>query len=128
MMTLLLLAAAMTQPHGWLGMRYSWRASPPRGHVLRVESVTPRGPADAARLKPDDLITTINGRAVDFGDELDLLLYLGDRKPGEHVRIGLIREGKPRHIDLILGNLSAAGEAAWERNLELARRRRAARP
>jgi serine protease Do len=57
-----------------------------------IRGVQPGMPADKAGLKPGDIITTINGRAIKDGDEL-----VGDisaRKPGSTVQLGYIRDGK----------------------------------
>jgi S1-C subfamily serine protease len=129
---LLLMLLAATTPTakskplpGWLGMGYVWSSD--RAHkVLHVQRVTHAGPADAAGIKAGDIITTIDGRNVDFGDELDLLLYLGDRKPGERVTFGVVREGRLRNIRVTLRSMPEASRAAWNQNLEIAKRKRIA--
>ena len=49
-------------------------------------------PADKAGLKPGDIITSINGRAIKDGD--DLVGDISARKPGSTVQLGYIRDGK----------------------------------
>ena len=58
-----------------------------------VQQVQPGGPADKAGLKPGDIITTIDGRAIKDGD--DLVNEIASRRPGSTVRLGYLRDGKP---------------------------------
>ena len=125
----LLLASTTTTADpgpGWLGLGYVWAAESDGVKVLNVQRVTPGGPAEKAGVKPGDIITTINERRVDFGDELDLLLFLGDRKPGERLTLGIVREGKRIEIRLRLGTMPETSRQAWKQNLEVARRQRLA--
>ena len=124
MRALCFLAAMITANPGWIGIGYTWTA-PRDGHkALRVQRVTSGGPADKAGLRPDDLITTANGRLVDFGDDLELALYLGEKKPGDHLVFDVIREGRPLKIDVTLGVMSEAQRAVWQQGIEFARRKR----
>lgn len=106
-------------------MGYTWSTAGAH-KVLNVQKVAPRGPAERAGLAPGDIITTINDRPVDFGDDLDLLLYLGSKKPGDRLTLKVIREGASRTVEVKLGTMPAASHAAWKQNLEVARRKRAA--
>ena len=76
--------------------------------VLRVE---PGGPAEQAGItgvgrSPDgrwivgDLVDTVDGRPV--RNPVDLLLLVEERKAGEVVKVGLVREGVPRTVELTL--------------------------
>lgn len=129
-MLLILLAAPAAKtpdaPPGWLGLGYVWSVDNTGQKVLHVQRVVPGGPADTARVKTGDVITSIDGRRVDFGDELDLLLYLGDRKPADHVTFGIVREGRSRRIRVRLGVMPDSSLAAWKQNLDVARRKRLA--
>lgn len=109
---------------GWIGMGYAWSKTAKNRTVLIVQRVTPDGPAAAAGMKAGDIVSSINDRRVDFGDELDLLLFLGDHKPGQHLVFGVTREGKARKIDVTLGTMPESSRAAWNRNLEVARQQR----
>ena len=112
-------------PLPWLGMGYAWSATASGRAVLVVQRIAPDGPSARAGMKAGDTITTINDRAVDFGDELDLLLFLGDRKPGDRLHLDITREGKPRKIEVTLGTMPESRRAAWYRNLEIAKQQRA---
>lgn len=123
---LAMLAASPEPAPGWMGMGYVWSADGAGHKVLRVQRIAAGGPAAIARITPGDIITTIDGRRVDFGDELDLLLYLGDRNPGDRITFTVIREGRARKVQVKLQTMPAASRAAWKQNLEVAKRNRVA--
>ena len=110
----------------WVGMAVTWQETDGRRHLL-VERVTPNGPASRAGVKPGDLVTHINDQRADFGDDLDFLLFVAERKPGERLRIRAIRHGQAKVLTMVLGTLPESGRAAWQRNLAMARERRAER-
>ncbi|MEA2571385.1 MAG: putative serine protease PepD [Acidobacteriota bacterium] len=127
----LIMALAGASPRaaspGWLGMQYTWSAPSKSGHrVLNVRSVAPDGPSDRAGVRAGDIVTTMNGRSVDFGDELELLLFLGEQRAGDHLTLGVVREGRSLKLDIILGTMSPQALAARRQNLEAARRARLA--
>jgi S1-C subfamily serine protease len=111
---------------GWLGLDYTW--SPPQhGHrVLNVQRVAPGGPAQRAGIQPGDIVTHMNARAVDFGDELELLLFLNEQRPGDRLLVTIVREGRRFTLPVSLGVMSAAALAKRAENLEVARHKRAA--
>jgi S1-C subfamily serine protease len=111
---------------GWMGMGYVWSSDGAGHKVLHVQKLAPNGPAAIAGVKLGDIVTTIDGRRVDFGDELDLLLYLGDRKPGDRIAFGIVREGRAQKIRVKLQTMPEASRAAWKLNLEVAKRNRLA--
>jgi serine protease Do len=67
-----------------------------------VQQVQPDGPADKAGLKPGDIVTTIDGRAVKDGD--DLVNDIAARRPGSTVRLGYIRDGKQNDATVTIGD------------------------
>ena len=67
-----------------------------------VQEITPGGPAEKAGLKPDDIITTIDGRTIKDGD--DLVNEIASRRPGSSVRLGYLREGKPADATVTIGD------------------------
>lgn len=126
---LLLMAVTATAkpPLPWLGIAFTWSETATKTHMLHVRSVTPDGPAQRAGIRAGDFVATINGERVDFGDELEFLLFLIERKPGERLRIGVVREGQNVPVQVTLGELPEQRRVKWEQNLEMARRQRAAR-
>ena len=69
------------------------------------------GPAAKAGIKREDIITGINGRSVNTRD--DLRLIIAQILPGTKVSVQLLRDGKPRTVEVTLGKLEddvATGE------------------
>jgi S1-C subfamily serine protease len=120
-------SADKSSPLPWLGLAFTWAESDERSRALHVRAVTPGGPAESAGVKAGDLVTAVNGSRVDFGDELEFLLFLKQRTPGERLRLSIIREGREVHIAVTLGRLPDEARSKWERNLRMAREKRAAR-
>ena len=67
------------------------------GGVL-VNGVTANGPAAKAGLKSQDIITSVDGRAVKDGDEL--VAIISEKAPGSTIRLGYVREGKPETAEV----------------------------
>lgn len=68
-----------------------------------IEQVEPGFPADKAGIKRGDVITSINGKAIESSS--DLRLTIASISPGTRVKVQLIRKGKPKEIWVKLGNL-----------------------
>lgn len=76
-------------------------------------------PAESAGIKPGDLIVGYNGKRVD--DMQTLRLDISNTSPGKAVEFELIRNGKERSLDVVLGDLdndsgSIAGVQGGGRN------------
>ncbi|HEY6291674.1 MAG TPA: trypsin-like peptidase domain-containing protein [Terriglobia bacterium] len=67
-----------------------------------VESVTPDSPAEHAGLRLGDVINSVDSKPTPTGD--DLLAVISDAKPGTKLRIGLVRDGKPMSVDVVVGD------------------------
>ncbi|MCC5827895.1 MAG: trypsin-like peptidase domain-containing protein [Phycisphaeraceae bacterium] len=70
----------------------------------RVTRVFPESAAERAGLRPDDVIVSINNRAIGSMD--DLQRELADLRPGQRVRLGVLREGRRRNMTATLGEAS----------------------
>src|SRR6185436_20379367 len=70
---------ATPRPLAWLGMGYTWMDNKDGRKFLVVQKLSPDGPALKAGLRPGDILTTVNGQRVDFGDDLEFLLFLTER-------------------------------------------------
>ncbi len=67
-----------------------------------VTDIAPKSPAEKAGLKSSDVILTLNGKPVATPDQLWLLV--GELPPGATAELGVIAEGKPAVIKVVLGN------------------------
>jgi hypothetical protein len=68
-------------------------ASESNGGGVRVEGVSPGGPAAEAGVKPGDVIVAVQAKPVTTGREL--VRAMEAVEPGEKVELGLKRDGKP---------------------------------
>jgi len=73
-----------------------------RGMV--VAKVAEGGPAANAGLKPEDIITSINGQTVNSWQ--DLRLIVAQNPPGTRVTVQYLRGGKPGELAVTLGRLA----------------------
>ncbi len=91
-----------TATHPQLGVQVT-DATTGDGAVLRT--VTAGGPADKAGLKAGDVVTAVNGLAVDNAD--DLIAHVRSQAPGATVKVTYIRDGKTATVDVTLGEANS---------------------
>jgi serine protease Do len=72
-----------------------------KGGVL-VSTVTPGGPAAKAGIKPQDVITAIDGNSVKDGD--DLVSNVAPRRPGSTARLTYLRDGKENTVTVTIAD------------------------
>lgn len=70
-----------------------------RGVLIR--DVDPGSPADRAGFRPYDVVVSISGEPVDNRNDFIARLY--DFRPGDRVRVGVIRDGERREIEMEIG-------------------------
>jgi S1-C subfamily serine protease len=110
MKTALLLAAmAVAHPQsGWLGIGFTYNVSnAPSGRMvwLFVQQLAPGGPAERAGLKPQDVITAINGRLLWFNQEAEALRYFSEVRSGDRVALKVKRGSSTFTITVVAGNV-----------------------
>jgi serine protease DegQ len=66
-----------------------------------ISGVLEGGPADKAGMKPGDVLTQVNGQAVN--DVAALLNRIAQTKPGDEAKINLLRKGKPMALKVHVG-------------------------
>lgn len=71
-----------------------------KGGVM-VGSVDPDSPAGKAGFKEEDVITKVNGKAIDSSTALRKVLYT-DLKVGDHAKFTIYREGKQQVMNVTL--------------------------
>ncbi|MFY8143647.1 MAG: Do family serine endopeptidase [Caulobacter sp.] len=66
-----------------------------------VAEVVPGGPAAKAGLLPDDILVAVNG--VKISDRSELTREVSKARPGETIKISILRDGKPRVVGVTSG-------------------------
>jgi putative serine protease PepD len=92
------LIAGKTPQHAYLGVTVGDSTS---GAGAAIESVKSGTPADSAGLKAGDVVTKIDGVAVDNAD--DLTAKISAHQPGDKVTLTVTRSGATKTIDVTLG-------------------------
>ena len=69
-----------------------------------LRTVTPGGPADKAGLKTGDVVTSVDGKAVDSAD--DLIAHVRSAAPGSTVAVTYVRDGNTATVNVTLGETS----------------------
>jgi serine protease Do len=84
----------------------------PDANGALVSVVVPGGAASKAGIERMDVIRAVNGRPVSVSSDLPPLI--GSMAPGSKARLSILRDGKPREIEVTLDvlNESLAGGAA----------------
>jgi putative serine protease PepD len=65
-------------------------------------AVVPGGPGDRAGVEPGDVVTEVDGRRVHSGEEL--IVRTRAHRPGDRLRLTLVRDGRRRQVTLVLGS------------------------
>jgi len=94
---------------GYIGIQYSpltprqaAQLGLPSGTIgIVVNQVVAGSPAEQAGIQPNDIITKVNDQVVDAGHPLSSLLI--KNRPGDKVKLTLIRAGKEMTVDVTLG-------------------------
>lgn len=74
--------------------------APPYREAVRVTAVAPGGPAEVAGVRPGDLLLEWAGRPLRAKRDLAAAAYL--LRPGDRVRLDLLRDGRPLAIELFV--------------------------
>ncbi|MFF8266255.1 S1C family serine protease [Streptomyces sp. NPDC016562] len=69
-------------------------------------SVTEGGPGARAGIKPGDVITKVDGQRVRGDDEL--IIKIRAHRPGDRLRLTVLREGRERTLDVVLGSANGS--------------------
>jgi serine protease Do len=73
-----------------------------------VETVTPDGPAAQAGVRPGDYIVSVNGEEVENGT--DITRQVGRARPGDGIRIEVIRDGRHQTLTVRSGTRPSEDE------------------
>jgi serine protease Do len=106
---------------GWLGvyiqdvtMELATAMDLKNNSGVLVSSVQDNSPAEKAGLKTEDVIIRFNGKEVKNSTELRNLVANSD--PGEKVKLQVIRSGKEKEVDVVLGELPEDNAIAAKNN------------
>jgi serine protease Do len=75
-----------------------------------IASVTPDSPASHAGLKEGDVVTAVNGKSVETGSDLQVIV--SEVAPGTKIQLDVTRNGQPQKIDLTVGEYHKNQEVA----------------
>jgi serine protease Do len=75
-----------------------------------VADITPKSPAEKAGMEPGDVVTQYDGRNV--RDSRHLKLMVGQTAPDKEVALGVLRDGKPMQLQVVLRELPEDGKLA----------------
>ena len=92
----------------------------PATHGALVQSVTPGGPADKAGIRAGNITAQLDAQAIQLGGDIitrigstdirtsdDLTAAVADAKPGDKVKVTLVRAGKTRTVEVTLAQQPA---------------------
>ena len=65
---------------------------------MRIDAVTPGGPADKAGVRHGDVITSVDGKPVPVAGAGSMSLPLGELKVDQTIKLGVLRDGKTLDI------------------------------
>ncbi len=71
-------------------------------HGIFVEKLESDGPAEKAGMKPEDIVTEVNGKTIRKGQ--DLIDIVADSPVGTAVKVGIIRDKKPMTLSVVVGD------------------------
>lgn len=118
-------AASPESPRpGWLGLGFSYHlATDSASHNwLFVERLAPGGPAERAGLKPQDVITAIDGKTLKFENDQAAISFFGSLKPGQVLTFTVTRSSGVRSVRVTAERMSDAAYALWLQNRDVAKR------
>ncbi|HEY0142528.1 MAG TPA: PDZ domain-containing protein [Thermoanaerobaculia bacterium] len=123
--TLLILFLAARAAHpGWIGLGYTYhRPDPGKPGWLHVQRLAPRGPAESAGLRPQDVITAIDGKPLRFAKDEEVLSFFGSLKVHQQLTFTVVRQQKTLTIKVKAVSLPPEYLPLWKKNAELAKQR-----
>jgi S1-C subfamily serine protease len=118
----LIVSAGLVSRPGYLGFGFNYHFDP-NGGWLHVQRVAANGPAERAGLHPLDVITSINGQALRFKSDGEVLSSLGTIRASDRVTLTVLRAQTHLTITLVAAAMTDAQYERWKRNFDSASRR-----
>ncbi len=120
---LLLVFATAEQRPGWLGFGFDYHPPvPPAGGWMYVRAVAPNSPAAKGGLKPQDVITHLNGAPLRFANDEEVLAAVAKIRPGDRVAFRLRRGTATAEVIAIAAPMSDEMWRLWQRNRAAAKK------
>jgi S1-C subfamily serine protease len=121
------MAAATPQPPGWYGFGFNRHVEPKAAvsQWLYIHRVETGGPAAKAGLRVQDVVVGLNDRPLSFVTDKAALQFFATRKPGDVLRLTILRGRVRLPITIRAANLPPDRAEQWRRNYELAKEREA---
>ena len=99
---------------GWLGVGIAElsdddapRYGLPEGRGVLIRNVVAGQPADRGGVKPDDVVTSVNGTSVE--GPADLQRIIASTPVGQTVKLQVMRDGKPAELSVTVGPYQGPG-------------------
>ena len=87
---------------------------------VRIESVSPSSAAAEAGMKEGDIIIKIDNKAIKTSPQL--LEEIAKRRPGNHINVEVIRDGKPKSFDVALKSQTGGTKVVKTNDTEIMRK------
>ncbi|MEA2338403.1 MAG: Peptidase family [Thermoanaerobaculia bacterium] len=94
---------------------------------LRVQELTPGAAAERAGVRRGDVITEFNGQAINFRDEVDLLLTIAKLEVDKPATLTIYRGNQRQTITVIPTRMSSAQYEQWKAAVAMLQAQRAQR-
>lgn len=94
---------------------------------LRVEELTPGAAAERAGVRRGDVITEVNGQAINVRDEVDLLLAFARLEVDKAAVLTVFRGSQRQLLTLFPTRMSSANYEQWKAALAMLQAQRAQR-
>lgn len=113
-MSVLLVALALAAralaaaPPGWFGIGYTFNVTDgakARIVWLFVQQIAPGGPADRAGVRPQDVITAINGKQLWFTGAGDAVKFFSGIREGQTIIFDVRRGTTARKVKIVAGKV-----------------------
>jgi len=113
---LLLPAAVASSKPGWLGLgiivqRGSARTAP---SWIYVQRIAPNSPAARAGIRPQDIITAIDGESVRFANTAEALAHFSNLAPGMVIAFSILRQHQNLVVRVRAVELPEQYRGVWE--------------
>jgi S1-C subfamily serine protease len=115
--TLSTYAAGAGQRPGWLGIGFTYEAGTEgKEGWLHVRHVLAGSPAEAAGIKPQDLIVAVNGKPPRFKSSAEAKHSLSSLRPGDRVTFVVARAGTRRTVKVTAAPMPGFYYDRWKQH------------